>query len=90
MQQNAFSEWDFNCPLVKSIGMLRCIVILYTRCLKAVAGTAGSDGKPITWNFIKSTAGKTIHKVTEMKVKAAAPPHTCMAHVTHTQRTCAH
>ena len=38
LQQNAFSEHDFNCPLPKSIGMLRAIVTLYTRCLKAVTG----------------------------------------------------
>ena len=25
LQQNAFTAWDFTCPLDKSIGMMRCI-----------------------------------------------------------------
>jgi V-type H+-transporting ATPase subunit A len=79
LQQNAFSEYDFNCPLVKSVGMLRCIVVLYHRCMKAVTGS--SDGgavaegaKTVTWNVIKATCGKVIYKVTEMKFKCVAAP----------------
>jgi len=75
LQQNAFSEHDYNCPLTKSIGMLRAIVILYTRCLKAVTGSdvvgktaAVAEGaKTVTWNVIKASAGKVIHRVTDMK-----------------------
>lgn len=26
LQQNAFSEWDYTCPLEKTAGMMRCIV----------------------------------------------------------------
>jgi len=29
LQQNAFSEHDYNCPLVKTIGMMKCIVTYY-------------------------------------------------------------
>jgi V-type H+-transporting ATPase subunit A len=66
LQQNAFSEHDYNCPLVKSIGMMRCIVTLYNRCLKAVTGSAATgktvsvvaDAKTVTWNVIRATAGK--------------------------------
>ncbi len=87
LQQNAFSEYDFNCPLVKSVGMLRCIVVLYQRCLKAVTGSAdgaaaaAEGAKTVTWNVIKATCGKAIYKVTEMKFKcvwlvgARAPIH---------------
>ena len=75
LQQNAFSEHDFNCPLPKSIGMLRAIVTLYTRCIKAVTGgdatgktVAVAEGaKTVTWNVIKATCGKVVHQVTDMK-----------------------
>ncbi|RHY32819.1 hypothetical protein DYB32_002195 [Aphanomyces invadans] len=29
LQQNAFSDYDFTCPLVKSVGMLRSIILLH-------------------------------------------------------------
>jgi len=29
LQQNAFSAHDYNCPLVKTIGMMKCIVTYY-------------------------------------------------------------
>jgi hypothetical protein len=55
--------------------MLRTIVTLYTRCVKAVTGgdaigktaTAAEGAKTVTWNVIKATVGPVIHKVTEMK-----------------------
>ena len=27
LQQNAFTDYDFTCPLVKSVGMLKCIMV---------------------------------------------------------------
>ena len=75
LQQNAFSEYDFNCPLVKSVGMLRVIVQLYRRALKAVTGSdatgataaAAAGAKTITWNVIKATQTKLIDRITSMK-----------------------
>lgn len=75
LQQNAFSEHDYNCPLPKSIGMLRVIVQLYRRCLKAVTGSdatgataaAAAGAKTVTWNVIKATQVKLIARVTDMK-----------------------
>ena len=75
LQQNAFSEHDFNCPLPKSIGMLKSIVTLYMRCIKAVTGgeavgkaVAVAEGaKTVTWNVIKATCGAVIYKVVEQK-----------------------
>ena len=56
--------------------MLRCIVTLYHRCLKAVTGsadggrTAAPEGaKTVTWNVIKANCGKAVYKVTDMKFK---------------------
>jgi V-type H+-transporting ATPase subunit A len=75
LQQNAFSKYDYNCPLDKSVGMLRVIVQLYKRCLKAVTGSdqlgstaaAVAGAKTITWNVIRATQVKLINRVTDMK-----------------------
>jgi V-type H+-transporting ATPase subunit A len=87
LQQNAFSEHDYNCPLAKSVGMLRAIVTLYTRCLKAVTGgdavgkTAAvvEGAKTVTWNYIKATVGPIIHRVTDMKFLDPRTPESEMA-----------
>ena len=85
--QNAFSEYDFNCPLAKSVGMLRCIVILFHRCMKAVTGSAdggrsaaaASSDKIVTWNVIKVQCAKAINTVTDMKFKDPRTPDGPMA-----------
>ncbi len=73
LQQNAFSEHDFNCPIEKAVGMLRSIVTLFNRCLKAVTGSsdgttkASADAKTLTWNAIRTAAGDVIYRTTQMK-----------------------
>jgi len=37
LQQNAFSKYDYNCPLPKTIGMMKCIVTYYDNCKKVLA-----------------------------------------------------
>merc|ERR1719333_1814614 len=65
LQQNGFVEYDFKCPLGKTIGMMRCIVTYHETAQKVMAETSG-DNK-ITWNMIYSEL-KPLHvKVTEMK-----------------------
>jgi len=36
LQQNAFTDYDYMCPLNKSVGMLRCIITLYNCSQKAI------------------------------------------------------
>jgi len=43
LQQNAFSSYDFTCPLYKSLGMLRCIVTLYNCSLKAITDSPANQ-----------------------------------------------
>merc|ERR1719160_669769 len=65
LQQNGFSEYDFFCPLPKTIGMMRCIVT-YHETAQKVMGELSGDNK-ITWGMIYSEL-KDIHvKITEMK-----------------------
>merc|ERR1712178_173126 len=65
LQQNGFVDYDFKCPLAKTIGMMRCIVTYHESAQKCMAETSG-DNK-ITWGMIYGEL-KAIHvKVTEMK-----------------------
>lgn len=65
LAQNAFSKYDFMCPLVKSIGMLKCIITLYEEAQKAIADSPPE--KRITWSYIKATLPHIIQKVQETK-----------------------
>jgi len=86
LQQNAFSEHDYNCPVEKSVGMLRAIVTLYNRCMKAVTGgdavgktaAVAADAKTLTWNAIKASAGDVVYKTTQMKFLDPRTPSEAM------------
>jgi len=66
LQQNAFSDYDFMCPLTKTVGMMRIIVTFYELSLKTIA-ESGSDEHKITWNTIFNTMRETIGKIVSMK-----------------------
>ena len=52
LQQNAFTDYDFTCPLVKKRhGMLKCIMAFYDHCQKAIADSP-AEAK-VTWATIK-------------------------------------
>jgi len=55
LQQNAFTDFDYTCPLNKSIGMLKTIITLYTCCQKAIQDSP-ADQK-VTWAQIKTAFG---------------------------------
>jgi len=58
------SDFDFTCPLVKTAGMLRCLVRFYDLSVKAVRG--GGE-KPVTWGRIRQTCKKQYDSLTSMK-----------------------
>ena len=51
LQQNAFSKYDFTCPLHKSVAMLRSIVLFHDLAQKAILESP-PDNK-LTWNHIR-------------------------------------
>merc|ERR1719265_2223518 len=53
LQQNGFTEYDFKCPLGKTIGMMRVIVTFHEAGQKAIAESTG-DSK-VGWNAIYSS-----------------------------------
>eukprot|EP01068_Selenidium_serpulae_P009514 Selendium_serpulae@DN5251_c0_g1_i2.p1 len=66
LQQNAFTDFDFMCPLVKTIGMMRLICHFYDSCLKIMQESTNDEHK-IGWSTIFNACRETISKLTSMK-----------------------
>merc|ERR1719188_345357 len=54
LQQNGFTDYDFMCPLAKTIGMMKVIVGFHEAAQKAMSDTSG-DNK-LNWNTIVAHA----------------------------------
>merc|ERR1711937_70670 len=65
LQQNGFTDYDFMCPLAKTIGMMRCIVSYHEDAQKTMSETSG-DNK-ITWSMIYQELRPLHVEITEMK-----------------------
>jgi len=65
LQQNGFTEYDFKCPLAKTIGMMKVIVGFHEAAQKLMASFTG-DAK-VGWNSINSSMKDWIKKITDMK-----------------------
>jgi V-type H+-transporting ATPase subunit A len=64
LSQNAFSEFDYTCPLEKCSGMLRCLVTFYERAIQAVR----QQDRPATWGKIRFGALSAVYvALTRMK-----------------------
>jgi V-type H+-transporting ATPase subunit A len=65
LQQNGFSEYDFMCPLAKTIGMMKVIVGFHEAAQKVMSESSG-DTK-IGWSSVSAATKGLVRKVTEMK-----------------------
>ena len=65
LQQNAFTEYDYTCPLEKTLGMLACMITFYDLSQKTIADSP-ADAK-ITYAHIKTAVAPTLQKVIETK-----------------------
>lgn len=65
LQQNGFVEYDFMCPLAKTIGMMRVIVGFHELAQKAIGESSG-DNK-VTWFHIYNTMRDLVVRITQMK-----------------------
>jgi len=66
LQQNAFTDYDYTCPLDKAVGMLSCIIKFYNCAQRAIADSP-ADSK-ITWAVIKNgNLGPIFNKLGDMK-----------------------
>ena len=68
LQQNAFSDYDFNCPLHKTIGMMRCIVIFFEHAKKLINESVKSE-KKISWALIQNQLETQFLELSQMKFK---------------------
>lgn len=66
LQQNAFTDYDFMCPLIKTTGMMRIICHFYDAAAKVIQ-ESGRDANKIGWNAIRNSMRETIAKITAMK-----------------------
>lgn len=75
LQQDAFSDHDYTCPIEKSLGILRCIIHLHDACLKRIiatapepgAASAAAVGSQFTWNQLVAAKPELVHKVSRLK-----------------------
>merc|ERR1712203_534068 len=65
LQQNGFTDYDFMCPLAKTIGMMKVIVGFHEAAQKTMAEFSGEH--KITWNTIYNSMRDVIKKITDMK-----------------------
>merc|ERR1711967_79521 len=65
LQQNGFTEYDFMCPLAKTIGMMKVIVGFHEMGQKAITESTGEH--KITWAVIYSNMRELVTKITSMK-----------------------
>merc|ERR1712084_199045 len=68
LQQNGFSDYDFMCPLAKTIGMMKVIVGFHEASQKAMAEFTGDQ--KVTWNTISVAMKDLVKEVTDMKFEA--------------------
>merc|ERR1712153_273196 len=65
LQQNGFTDYDFMCPLAKTIGMMKVIVGFHEAAQKAMSEFSGEQ--KIGWNSINAAMKDMIKKITDMK-----------------------
>ncbi len=65
LQQNAFSDYDYFCPLYKTLGMMKCIVRFYDTAKKVILESP-ADQK-ISWNIINNLMKGQLYNLTQMK-----------------------
>ena len=65
LQQNAYSDYDYTCPLNKTVALLRAVVSMHDQSQRAIAESP-ADSK-ITWAQISTTMRPLITRITELK-----------------------
>lgn len=72
LAQNAFSTWDYYCPLHKTIGMMKAIVTFFNLSLKAIEEST-SDAK-VTWALIYNMLKEEYHALSLLKMENPKQP----------------
>lgn len=73
MQQNSFSKTDYNCPMYKTMGMMKSIVKFHENCIKVLEATSRSESKQ-SMAQIENKASEIIYELTQMKFQLPTKP----------------
>lgn len=68
LQQNGFSDWDFRCPLEKTIGMMS-LIVKYHQQSQILIGQSSGDNR-VLWQDIYKHCQKSFVTLTQMKFEA--------------------
>ena len=49
LQQNSFTEYDYMCPLVKTTGMMKCIMTYFNLAMKTIKESSGENKKTLAF-----------------------------------------
>jgi V-type H+-transporting ATPase subunit A len=80
LQQNAFSKYDYNCPLYKTIGMMKCICTYYDQCKRVLIESQKQERK-LSMAIIEDAFKKSVmYQLTKMKEKDPEMPEKQMVH----------
>jgi V-type H+-transporting ATPase subunit A len=63
--QNAFSDYDFMCPLKKTAGMLKCVVAYFNNAMRTLKESTGDQKK--TWALVQTKTKDEYIDLTQMK-----------------------
>jgi V-type H+-transporting ATPase subunit A len=73
LQQNAFSDYDYKCPLNKSLGMMKSICCFYNNARKSINESQMTDNK-ISWAVISNQLEDQFYELSQMKFKHPETP----------------
>ena len=63
--QNAFSDYDYMCPLRKTVGMMKCIVSYFDCAMKVLKESSGEQKK--SWALVQTKTKDEYVDLTQMK-----------------------
>jgi V-type H+-transporting ATPase subunit A len=63
--QNAFSEYDYTCPLKKTVGMMKCIVTYFDNAMRTLKESSGDQKR--TWALVQTKTNEEYSDLKEMK-----------------------
>lgn len=65
LQQNAFSSYDYMCPLVKTVSMMKCIITYFDLAKRTIIESP-VDAK-ITWGVIQNQTKDVLNRIQDLK-----------------------
>eukprot|EP01057_Protomagalhaensia_wolfi_P004115 Protomagalhaensia_wolfi_Nauph_80__4114@NODE_417_length_2559_cov_73_864286_g313_i0_p1_GENE_NODE_417_length_2559_cov_73_864286_g313_i0NODE_417_length_2559_cov_73_864286_g313_i0_p1_ORF_typecomplete_len612_score131_23ATPsynt_ab/PF00006_25/7_8e97ATPsynt_ab_Xtn/PF16886_5/1_6e43ATPsynt_ab_N/PF02874_23/6_7e13ATPsynt_ab_N/PF02874_23/1_5e04RNase_J_C/PF17770_1/3_8e02RNase_J_C/PF17770_1/5_7_NODE_417_length_2559_cov_73_864286_g313_i06062441 len=77
LQQNAFSDYDFMCPLTKTTGMMKIICHFFDSANRVIQESS-REANRIGWGTIRNSMRDTIGKITSMKFQHPRLPEAQM------------